>query len=75
MPDLVGRRPADAIVQEAVAVRGHRDEIDVLRLRRAHQLRRRIAHRQRRLDLEPLGRELDAERLEVDVIGNRLIGV
>ena len=40
--------PANQIVQEAMAVRGHGDEIDLTLLGEANQLVGRIAHRQLR---------------------------
>ena len=63
--DAIGGAAAQQIVQEAMAVGGHRDEIDGLLGGDLDQLGRRIAHRQARARLEPALHELVAEPSEV----------
>src|SRR5262249_30435952 len=65
VPQPVGGRASQKIVEEAMPVRGHRDEIDVLRGGDARELGRRIAHRQVRPRLEPARDELLLELIEI----------
>ena len=75
MPDAIGRRAEQHVLDEAVAVRGHRDQIDALILRHLDQLRRRIAHREPGLHRQAARRQLAAQLLEVVAIRSHLLAL
>ena len=61
VPDAVGGGAVQDVGEEAVAVRRHRDEVDLLFLGDANQLGRRIAHREPRVDGEAAADEVGAQ--------------
>src|SRR5262245_3744017 len=61
------------VLDEAVTVRRHRNEIDRSFGCDLDQLRRRIAHREARVDGKALAGELRAQRVEVCAIGPHLL--
>ena len=65
---LVDRRAVDEVREEAVAVRGHGDQIDVLLVGNLDDLGRRIAHGEPAVDLEPGIAKLVGPALEIRAI-------
>ena len=53
MADPIGGAAANQVVQKAVPVRGHRDEVDVFLRRDLDQLACRIAERETRARVNP----------------------
>src|SRR5262245_25430996 len=69
MSDFVGGRAVQNVGEKAMAVRGHRDEIDPLFLGGFDQLGRGIAHRQLGADRQAARDEVAPDLLEVGAIG------
>src|SRR6185503_15981970 len=72
--DAVDGRPADEIVEEAMAVRGHRQQIDAALFSEANQLVGGIAHRELGGDLQPVRGEIGRELRQVIAVVLHLFG-
>jgi imidazolonepropionase-like amidohydrolase len=72
--DLVGSRAEQDVLDEAVAVGRHRDQVDALFLGHLHQLGRRIAHRQTGIDGQPTRFELTAQSIQVVAVDFHFLG-
>ena len=75
MANAVDGRAADEVVEEAVPVCGHREQIDAPLLREADQFIRRIAHRELSGHLQPVRRQISSNAREVIAIVLHLLGL
>ena len=65
MANTVDRRASNEIVEEAMTMGRHRQQIDAAFLRKADELRGRVAHRQLGRDLESMRSEIGGDPREV----------
>jgi hypothetical protein len=73
MSDLVRGGAVDEIRQKSVAVRGHRDHVDLFGAGDADQFVGRVARGEAGLDGKALGRELLLQLREVGAVGFHLL--
>ena len=68
MPHRVGHAPVEQVLQEAMSVRRHRDQVAGLALRGVDDLLRRVTARQDRINLEALRLEVVCHLFQVGAI-------
>jgi hypothetical protein len=75
VPHRLGHAAVDHVGEEAVAVRGHGDQVAPLARGGGEDLVGRVAAAEERLRVEPVGGELGAHLLEVGAVAAHLLAL